>query len=54
MQSIEVQKISFPQTVQCPYCELFFSSLKELQTHNDQVHRENVDCQTRQLTLCIE
>jgi hypothetical protein len=54
MQSIEVQKISWPQSVQCPNCELFFNSMRELQTHNDQIHRENLDCPTRQLTLCLE
>lgn len=54
MQSIEIQKLTWPHPVQCPSCELFFNSLRELQTHNDQVHRENVDCQTRQLTLAVE
>jgi hypothetical protein len=54
MQMIEIQKICWPQAWECSLCEFTFASCRELQEHNDQVHRENVECQTRQLTLCIE
>jgi len=53
MQTIEVQKGPWPHAFPCYECECIFSSERELQTHIDQVHRENLDSQTRTLTLTV-